>query len=802
MRQEWLKGAARVPGRSALTWVVASSAFYALLVVLFGHLGPMVGAFSLIPTSQAGWFWGKRAGVLTGALVLALHTSISALYDRVSLQVFVASLPGIIVVLLTGVAAGWCGRLVQKVGDQTRTLRDSEERMQLLVRQIPVLLWTTDRSLAITWARGARPEGHRYDEAFGRSIPGMFHTADPAHPVIAAHLTALDGRAVAFECDLSGHRYQCRTEPFINAEGDAAGVIGVALDISDRMAADEALRASEERFRSSFEHSAVGMALMDLGGNWFRINPMLCQMVGYSEAELQGSAWQALCPTGEHLVLWSRTKELQKGGRRSCVLEHQLLHRCGHPVMVQTTISLVRDTSGRPFHFILQLQDITQRRRQEDQLRYLATHDHLTHLLNRRAFQEELEAGLAAARSGGSELALLFLDLDGFKYINDSMGHLAGDEFLRSLASLLRSEMEWCPGARLARVGGDEFAVILPGAGIEKGRQLGEQILHAVRRHVAVIRGQPVSTNVSIGVSGYPEHGEDGESLLAYADLAMFETKERGRNGVSVYEPERGRRSRSEQKLAWEARVRAALETDGFVFHAQPIFDLGTQEPTHYELLLRMIGDDGGLILPGAFLEVAERFGLIQEIDRWVIRHAIRLSAKLLSLGQPVRLCVNLSAKAFADEDLLPLMIQELARSGADPRLLVLEITETALVADTAQARAWIEFLRDLGVRFAVDDFGDGFWSFSHLRRLPVDYLKIDGSFIEGLAADPVNQHLVRSMVEMARGMGLKTIAEFVSDESSLQQVRQSGVDYGQGFHLGRPREVTQVWPGLLAPPC
>lgn len=436
-------------------------------------------------------------------------------------------------------------------------------------------------------------------------------------------------------------------------------------------------------------------------------------------------------------------------------------------------------------------------RRSEERLSDLADHDVLTGLHNRWRFQEELDRRLATAHASNRTLALLFLDVDGFKYVNDSLGHQAGDDLLKHMAGLLQHQVRPESDAFVARLGGDEFAVILPGSTMGDACALSEKIVQATRKHIAVVRGQPIVATVSIGIAVYPIHGMTAETLQAHADLAMYQTKASGRNGYSVYQPERGQRTESEQKLAWEARIRRSLDEDRFVLYAQPIHTLAGGGVAHYELLLRMIGEDGELILPGAFLEVAEKFGLIREIDRWVVTRALQLGGALRRLGANPRLAVNLSGKAFTDAELLPLILQHLERTGADPERLVLEITETALITDMAQAGDWVQALRRVGCKFAIDDFGSGFSSFSHLRRLSLDYLKIDGSYIKNLPADEANQHLVRSMVEIARGLGMQTIAEFVSDESTVRLIRACGVDYGQGFFLGRPAPLEHWWPDL-----
>lgn len=440
--------------------------------------------------------------------------------------------------------------------------------------------------------------------------------------------------------------------------------------------------------------------------------------------------------------------------------------------------------------------DISERKRYEEQLTHLASHDPLTDLYNRRRFQEDLEHQLAQARRYGNHGALLLLDLDYFKDINDSLGHRAGDVVLISLSGLLREQLRETD--TLARLGGDEFAILLPQADADQAQTVAEHILEVLRQHTVTVGGQPTGATASIGIALFPEHGASAEDLLAHADLAMYRAKENGRDSFCLYTPDRDRQEQIESRFAWERRIREALEKDGFLLYCQPILGLHDGRP-RYEVLLRMVGEGGEVILPGQFLPIAERFGLIHAIDRWVVRRSIHLLAEQERAGKNLCLEINLSARAFEDSELLPLIQRELAASGIDPAKLTFEITETAVIADVGQAQKFISALKGLGCHFAIDDFGVGFSSFYYLKHLPVDYLKIDGDFIRNLPRDPVDHHLVKAIAEVARGLGKETIAEFVGDEETVQLLRESGVDYAQGYHIGRPLPATEILSGCEA---
>lgn len=575
-----------------------------------------------------------------------------------------------------------------------------------------------------------------------------------------------------------------------NADGTVAYISSIHRDISERKRAEAALRESEERFRTAFASASTGMALLGLEGRCVQVNRAFCDMLGYTEDELMSRDILALTHPEDREASREVLLKVTTGAAESLQMEKRYLHKLGHEIWAIVSVALVRNAAGLPSHLIAQIQDITERKYFETQLIHLANYDPLTELFNRRRFQEELSQQLAYARRYGTQGALLFLDLDQFKYVNDSLGHAAGDQLLKSLASLLRKRLR--DSDIVARLGGDEFAVLMPQADPAQAQGLADQLLTAIRRHTVMVNGHPVSTTASIGIALFPENGITAEELLARADLAMYQAKESGRNGFCLYRPERVGRDQLESKLTWERRIRNALAEEQFILYFQPILDLQQGKIVQYEALLRLSGNENGeVILPGAFLGVAERFGLIQSIDRWVVRQAIQMIAEHQRRGRSLCLEVNLSGKAFMDQALLPMIQQELAATGINPACLVLEITETAAIADIRQAREFIETLRGLGCRFAIDDFGSGFSSFYYLKHLPVDYLKIDGSFIQDLCRDPADQRLVKAIVEVARSLGKQTIAEFVGDEETLRLLREYGVDYAQGYFVGEPHP----WP-------
>ena len=572
-------------------------------------------------------------------------------------------------------------------------------------------------------------------------------------------------------------------------------------ELEERRHAEAALVESTATFRLLFAANPHPMWVYDLESfEILEVNEAAIAHYGYTRAEFLQMRIGDLCDDDVQSLLAPAGEEAPaleaSGPWRHCT-------RDGRQLDVEIISHALE--FGRRAAALVVAQDVTERKRTERELVFLASHDPLTGLFNRRRFAEELEEQLVQARRHGTAGALLYIDLDQFKYINDTLGHHAGDELLVSVGRVLRQRLR--ASDILARLGGDEFAILLPHTAESEATRLAEELLDALRHHTIPLGGQAVGTTASIGLVLYPRHSDSASELLAYADLVMYQVKEEGRNGFGVYVPGDAQ-AQIAATLTWERRIREALATDCFVLYAQPILDLRGDVPhgaaatvasvasvASYELLLRLHTEAGEVVLPGAFLDVAERSGLIRAIDRWVVRQAIGIIAAETAAGRQITLEVNLSGKSITDPELLPLIARELHQSGIDPADLVFEITETAAIADIDEARRFITTLKQLGCRFAIDDFGVGFSSFYYLKHLPVDYLKIDGSFVSNLARDLVDQHLVKAIVEVARGLGKQTIAEFVGDDQTVRLLRQFGVDFAQGYHTGRPRPVAE-WLG------
>ena len=569
--------------------------------------------------------------------------------------------------------------------------------------------------------------------------------------------------------------------------------IGVCLDVTERKQAEAQLERVSRQQEVILESAAEGILGLGLDGTVTFANPAAAELLGWPKDDVRGR--------NIHEIVHSRRTDAPSHDLDQCpvmlslgsgVVQHMeddvFWRWNGSSFPVHYTTSPIRER-GELTGAVLTFNDVTERKRFEAQLQYLADHDPVTGLFNRRRFEQELARHLAYDARYETGGAVLALDLDNFKYVNDTLGHKAGDEVISRVARNIRERLRETD--TLARLGGDEFAVLLPEAGLEQAQSVARVILDAVRRQAVVVNEQQIRVTASIGITCFGTRaGLRGEELLVEADLAMYDAKSAGRDRFALYTPMTVRQAQIESRLAWGERVRRALEEDLFTLYAQPIVSLESGETVQHELLIRMRGDGDEIVLPGMFLPSAERFGLMPQVDRWVIGEAIRLLSETAS---EQRLEVNVSPESMSDRELVAEIAHLLDTAGVDPSRLVLEIPETAAIANLDEARTFAQRLQDLGCSFALDDFGAGFGSFYYLKYLPFDYLKIDGDFIHSLPASRTDQLVVKALVDIARGLGKRMIAEFVGDEDTLALLREYGVDMAQGYFLGRPAPAGQL---------
>lgn len=538
--------------------------------------------------------------------------------------------------------------------------------------------------------------------------------------------------------------------------------------------------AKERDFISGLLDTAqVFIIAQDCTGRISLVNEYAQLMLGLNEASLLGrhfvDVFEAGAPTTVNT--FSHPQQEEKTLRTP---DHRLHTIAWYHAPLQT------GSEGKVSRISVGL-DITERKAAEARLTWLAERDPLTELYNRRYFQHALQ--IALERPSKKKGAVLLLDLDQFKEVNELSGHHVGDKLLREVADTLLHNL----GRRgvIARLGGDEFSLLLENTNADQAVSVAQYIAQLLEGIGFVVGERRHRVTASIGIALFPTHGNTPADLMASADVAMYKAKENGLQHWHLLSKSENAKDELQERVYWVERIRNALEEDSFELMVQPIMRLEDQDVKHHEVLLRMRDVDGSLISPAHFIPIAEQSGQIILIDRWVLRHSLKALSQLQDRG--ITLAVNLSGQSLHDGGLKQYLADELTASGADPHHLILEVTETAAVTDFSTARGVLQAVRDLGCRTALDDFGVGFSSFHYLGQLPVDYIKIDGSFIRSLLISPDSRVIVRAIADIAKGFGKQTIAEFVDQEALLPILKSYGITYGQGFYLGKPSQLRKL---------
>ena len=558
-------------------------------------------------------------------------------------------------------------------------------------------------------------------------------------------------------------------------------------DMRERMnSANREAAETAKRFRHAFESDVSGMALLSPDGRYLQVNRALCKIVGYPEEELLQRDFRSITHPEDLDQGLERQNSMLSGEAESIESEKRYIHRDGSEVWVQIGVSAVRDADGAVLYFVAQMQDITVRRQQQQQLSHRALHDALTGLPNRALFLDRLGHALVRARGRSSEIAVLFLDLDHFKLANDGMGHLAGDavlvEVARRLAGAARAE------DTVARFGGDEFTILCEDVGTDDARLVAERILTSLASPV-VHEGQVVQQSASIGIRVSTSAPTTPELMLRDADLALYTAKERGGARAETFDPIL--HTGAIDRVTIERELQLALGRDEFRLHYQPQVHLESGRIVAVEALLRWQHPQRGLVPPDDFIHIAEQSGSIVPIGAWVIREACRQLADWRRAGivrGGFKVAVNVSARQLSRPELPETVAQALASAGLEPGALCLEITESAVIEDARIALENLDAIKEQGVFIALDDFGVGF-SFSHIHSLPpVHVIKIDRSFIDGLGRRDSDSAVITAVLGLAHSLGLETVAEGVETTDQLMQLRDLGCAIGQGFHFSRPQ--------------
>jgi diguanylate cyclase (GGDEF)-like protein/PAS domain S-box-containing protein len=562
--------------------------------------------------------------------------------------------------------------------------------------------------------------------------------------------------------------------------GIASDIIGSAID---RIRTFDALRASEERYRLMAENSTDIISRTTGNGKLAYASDAIRSVLGYEPGELEGhDVMDFVHPEDHHLV--RRFLGSMSPDQPSYTFAYRALRKDGSEVWLETTSrAIANPVDGRLDEIVSVSRDISERRRAEEQIEYQAYHDSLTGLPNRLLFRDRLTIALAHARRTGMPVAVMFLDLDRFKVVNDTLGHSPGDELLRIVAARLRSVLR--EGDTIARMGGDEFTILLtdirdPDVAAGIAQKLLDTVAEPVR-----LEGHDLYVTTSVGIALYPADGETAEALLQSADSAMYRAKDLGRNAFQLCSA--AMNTRAAERLSIESALRRAIERDELILHFQPIVRMQSGQMAGMEALLRWNRPEHGLVPPAQFIEIAEETRLILPIGEWVLRQACRRAVEWQNGTNTMRVAVNLSPRQFQQTNLVDVIDQVLRETGLAPEALELEITETTAMLNTERTMSTLAALRELGLQIAVDDFGTGHSSLNYLRRFPIDRVKIDREFVQGIEESASDRAIVSAIVTMAHGLRLAVTAEGVETEAQATFLREQQCEEVQGFLFGRP---------------
>jgi diguanylate cyclase (GGDEF)-like protein/PAS domain S-box-containing protein len=588
-----------------------------------------------------------------------------------------------------------------------------------------------------------------------------------------------------------------RAKARVDQQGRARRIVGVDLDVTERKLFEDALFKEKESAQITLQSIGDGVITTDSDCRIEYLNPVAEQLTGWRIEHAQGRVVDEIFRSFHEETCEPLENPLAVAIRRTRAIKSVrptlLIRRDGNELYIESCASPIRDHTGAVSGGVLVFHDVSESRELNRKLSYHASHDILTGLVNRREFESRLERALKSARAREASYALCHIDLDQFKIINDNCGHSAGDALLGQVGALLKSKIRWRD--TVSRLGGDEFGVLLESCSIDEGIRNAEALREAIRNYKFVWEERTFRLGASIGVVPISPDNEDVAALLSAADSACAAAKESGRNRIYSFQENDIDLMRRRREMQWAARINNALEDGRFEIYRQVILPLQRPDPgMHYELLLRMRDEAGKIVSPDQFIAAAERYGLTPNIDRWMIEHALRWLVSEADEREKLSLCsINLSGQSLGDDKFLPFVIDHFHRSGIDASKICFEITETAAIASFSQANRFIHALKELGCRFALDDFGTGLSSFGYLKHFPVDFLKIDGSFVKEILHDPIDREMVRSINEIGHLTGKQTIAEFAENQEIIDMLRGLGVDYAQGYGIATPQRVMKA---------
>jgi diguanylate cyclase (GGDEF)-like protein/PAS domain S-box-containing protein len=688
------------------------------------------------------------------------------------------------------------GRDITKRISAEAALVESEEKFEKVFSQSPdgiVILRLSDGVITdLNEAMLLRSEYER-DEIIGRSIydfQNFIDTEDLENATgdLVAE-TKLTNRSVTFVTK-SGELVPSLISATIVELSGEEHIMVLAKDISKLRKTEERLRTSEERFRGIFANAPFGIMLVDMKGRVFQANRTAAELLAYDEQHMFGIHISRLVPAEDRAALKDAFTEMSAANRKTDRAERRMMCQNGLEIWTNFHVVLQENSNGEPLYYIVQIADITDIKRNQERMEQMAFYDTLTNLANRRLFQERLEHAIEHSMRTKRTAALLYLDLDNFKRVNDTLGHQVGDQLLREVAVRLQ---ECVRGEdTVGRTGGDEFTILL--AEVNTPADAGtvaQKILNHLREPIHV-SGHPLVVTTSIGITVLPGDSKDTHTLMRNADLAMYKAKERGRNNFQFYSDDLN--TNAVKRLRTEYEIRQALECDEFELFYQPKVTLKDKRIVGVESLIRWNHPERGILGPDEFIEVAEDTGTIIDIGTWVIEEACRACQTISAqVGRPIQVAINISPRQFRDPNLIATMRRSLREAQLDPSNIEIEITETMLMQDVAAAQATVERLSELGVSLAIDDFGTGYSSLNYLKRFPINTVKLDRSFVMGLPDNADDMTITRAVIAMAHQLHMEVVAEGVETYDQLEFLANQDCEYAQGWLFSKALPLTDV---------
>ncbi len=680
----------------------------------------------------------------------------------------------------------------QAIGTSPDMWRFEEHRLQELLIRLPVEL-EDEHAKIVTSA--------------GELVAASAHSL--SRPVVARSAQLFDSGAVVGVVEVQ------RSLRGLLLETGLAALIGMALAAAllrlmrrqqarERQLSNAAFGA-KERARVTLQSIGDGVITTDMHEVVDYLNPVAERLTQWTLAQARGKPLAEICSLVDERTMQVLPARLAQAlhdnqPRPSSGHEVALMRRDGTSMAIEESAAPLLDRHGAVIGGVMVFRDVTATHRMAQRITWAATHDSLTGLVNRREFESRVEAALLSARNSNVHHVLCYLDLDQFKVVNDSCGHAAGDAMLKQLAGLLQTRLR--ESDTLARLGGDEFGVLLQGCALDRAQLIAADLLAAVRDHRFPWQGKPFAVGVSIGLVAINSATGSRADLFSAADTACYTAKEQGRNRVCVFQSSDADMAQRRTDMGWAARLSQALEDERLVLHYPPYLALGEHSAggQHIEILLRLIDEDGKLVAPGSFIPAAERYNIMPAIDRWVVKTVFARYRDLLAqMGTPLTCAINLSGTTLNSDGILAFIREQSEQHRLPPGAICFEITETAAINNIRHATQFMRELKALGFCFALDDFGIGTSSLAYLKTLPVDYLKIDGSFVRNIVTDPIDRAMADTINRVGHIMGLQTVGEFAESAAVINELRALGVDFAQGYGVQRPQALP---PPLLAQPA